>query len=558
MAPNKAIEPTTVDGEPHEEAQQPTAPKDLRFWLIILALLLATFLAALDLTAISTALPTISAALHSREYAWIGNAYSVTSAAFVPWAGGLAHVFGRRVIMLGALAWFFVGSALCGAAQNMDMMLAGRAFQGVGAGAILTLTEIVLADLVPLSERGAYQGAFGAVWALASATGPPIGGALASSYWPALFYINLPLTAIVAVIVGLFLKLKTPEGTYSEKLGRMDWLGNLVFIPSITLLIIALCWGGQEYSWSSAHVLAPMIIGVLGLVAWFFLEKNYVEHPTVPFATLGNWTTGIGYMTTLIHGISALCLFYFWPVYFQSVKGATPVRSAVDFFSVAFITAPFAMVAGASIGALQMYKPQNVIAWILMTAGPGILSLVTADSPTKAWAPLPIPWAIGVGLLYAATVFPVLAPLPPALAGKALAFLVFLRSFGNILGITVGSVVLNNELAKRAPKDWVASLPGGLPSAFSAIPTIKHLPQPLQDEVRQAFARSIRIIWFVVIPFGGVGLILSLFMRSIKLQTQTDENWGVRERRQSNDPEKTVELSPSEPSGSGERAQQRG
>lgn len=178
-----------------------------------------------------------------------------------------------------------------------------------------------------------------------SSSGPPIGGALASSYWPALFYINLPLTAIVAVIVGLFLKLKTPEGTYREKLGRMDWIGNLTFIPSITyargtslpyilrslppqsgvpsdereltsvllslsLLIIALCWGGQEYSWSSAHVLAPLIIGVFGLAAWFFLEKNYVEHPTVPFATLGNWTTVIGYLTTLIHGISALCLFY--------------------------------------------------------------------------------------------------------------------------------------------------------------------------------------------------------------------------------------------------------
>jgi len=130
-----------------------SAPKDIRFWLIIMGLLVATFLSALDLTAISTALPTIAHALKSEDFTWIGNAYSITATSVIPWSGGLAHVFGRRPILLGGLISFAVGSALCGAANNMNTMLAGRAFQGVGSGVILSLVEIILADLVPLSER---------------------------------------------------------------------------------------------------------------------------------------------------------------------------------------------------------------------------------------------------------------------------------------------------------------------------------------------------------------------------------------------------------------------
>ncbi|KIM79120.1 hypothetical protein PILCRDRAFT_823692 [Piloderma croceum F 1598] len=508
-----------------------TPPKDIRFWLIIMSLLVATFLSALDLTAISTALPTIAHALKSEDFTWIGNAYSITATAFIPWSGGLANVFGRRPILLGGLIFFAVGSAMCGAAINMETMLAGRAFQGVGSGVILSLVEIVLADVVSLSERGSFQGAFGAVWALASASGPLIGGAFAASNYRWLFYMNLPLTAIVIVIVALFMNLKTPPGTVREKLGRMDWVGNMIFIPSITVFIMGLVWGGQQFSWKSAHVLATLIIGGVGLVVWYFVEKYYCEYPTVPFKLLMNRTTLIGYFNTFVHGILALTVFFYWPVYFQAVKGASPVKSAVDFFSVAFIVAPFAMVAGGSISATQIYKPQNIIAWILLTVGPGLMSIVRESSPKQAWVPLPIPFSIGIGLLYAATVFPVLAPLPPSLAGQALAFLVFVRNFGNILGITIGSTVLTNELGKKLPAEFLAQVPGGVAGAYSAIPLIAHLSEPLRTQVRTAFADSIRVIWLVMIPFGGVGLIAALGMKALKLETVTDEQWGMVQKK---------------------------
>ena len=124
----------------------------------------------------------------------------------------------------------------------------------VGAGGILSLTEIVLADLVPLSERGSYQGAFGAIWSLASALGPVIGGAFATKNWRGLFWMNLPLTAIVFAIVAAFVDLPIPEGSFKSKIARMDFFGNAVFIPSITLFVVGLTYGGNTYPWTDVHV----------------------------------------------------------------------------------------------------------------------------------------------------------------------------------------------------------------------------------------------------------------------------------------------------------------
>lgn len=161
--------------------------------------------------------------LHSPDFAWVANSYSITSTAIVPWAGGLSDSFGRRRIMLVGLVSFFIGSALCGAAKSMAVMITGRSFQGLGSGVILVLVEIILADLVALKDRGIYASLFGAVWSISSAIGPVIGGSLAQSNWRWLFYLNLPIVAIVVLVVVIFLNLKKPEGDLRDKLGKMDW-----------------------------------------------------------------------------------------------------------------------------------------------------------------------------------------------------------------------------------------------------------------------------------------------------------------------------------------------
>ncbi|KAG8918932.1 hypothetical protein FRC01_001574 [Tulasnella sp. 417] len=184
---------TTLNGDKTIELERPPPPpqppteKGLRFWLVIVAMMVTTFLSAIDLTSVSTALPTIVQDLNGSEFAWVGSAFALGSTAILPLVGGLAQIFGRRPVVIGSIAFFALGSGLCGGAKNMDMLIAGRAIQGVGGGGILAMAEIVVADLVPLSERGNYMGIFGAVWAVASAIGPPVGGAFSQSNWRWLF-----------------------------------------------------------------------------------------------------------------------------------------------------------------------------------------------------------------------------------------------------------------------------------------------------------------------------------------------------------------------------------
>ncbi|KIO16030.1 hypothetical protein M407DRAFT_234031 [Tulasnella calospora MUT 4182] len=192
-ASGTATPDATLNGERTNEWErpppppQPPAAKGLRFWLVIVAMMVTTFLSAIDLTSVSTALPTIVQDLNGSEFAWVGSAFALGSTAMLPLVGGLAQIFGRRPVVLGSIAFFALGSGLCGGAKGMNMLIAGRAIQGVGGGGILAMAEIIVADLVPLSERGNYMGIFGAVWAVASAIGPPIGGAFSQSNWRWLF-----------------------------------------------------------------------------------------------------------------------------------------------------------------------------------------------------------------------------------------------------------------------------------------------------------------------------------------------------------------------------------
>ncbi|KIO20594.1 hypothetical protein M407DRAFT_29799 [Tulasnella calospora MUT 4182] len=274
------VEPTLCGDQAAQPDQVPPASSipalgGLQFWLIFIALMVTMFLSAVDLTSVSTALPTIVKDLGGTDFAWVGSAFALGSTAILP---GFAQIFGRRPIVLGSILFFGLGSGLCGGARNMDMLIAGRTIQGIGGGGILAMVEIVVADLVPLRQRGTYMGSIGAVWAIASAVGPPVGGAFSQRNWRWLFYMNLPLAAAALLLVWCFLHLKVPQDDLRSKMRRMDWIGNLLVIAGTTLSVIALTWAGAKHPWSSYQVLVPLIRqGVKG-VAEKEAASNHSRH----------------------------------------------------------------------------------------------------------------------------------------------------------------------------------------------------------------------------------------------------------------------------------------
>lgn len=352
--PEKSAQLATVgDVSNNMTVNSVSTSKGLQFWLVFTSIAVASFLAALDTSIISTALPTISAALRSEEsYVWIIDAYLLTSTASIPIFAQAANIYGRRNLTIGSVVLFALGSGLSGGATNMTMMLLGRAVQGIGGGGISTMSEIVVCDLVSVRERGLYAGIIGGVWAIATVVAPIIGGAFAQNVsWRWIFYINLPLSGVVLVFLVLYLRMRRPPaGSLGDQLTRIDWVGGLLMVLSVTAIVLSLSWAGTTHPWSDWQTILPLTLGLVGLLAFFVWQAcPWVKEPMMALRLFANRTSSTVMLITFIHSMLLFWVCYFLPVYFQAVLGASPSRSAVMLFPIATTTAPAGITAGALI-----------------------------------------------------------------------------------------------------------------------------------------------------------------------------------------------------------------
>lgn len=515
---------------PSNDEKEARPPRGLKFWLVIVAICVSVFLSALEYTSVSTALPTIIHDLHGEDFIWVASAYALAATALLPMTGGMADVFGRRNSMLLVLALFALGSALCGAAQNMNWLIAARTIQGAGGGGIQSVTSIIMADLVPLNERAIFLAILGLTWAIACAIGPSVGGALAKSgQWRWLFYLNLPINGLAAVLVIAFLHLKTPRGSFKEKIGRLDWMGNFLIIAASSSTVIGLTWGGVQFPWSSANVLVPLIIGLVGMAGFLVYEATLAREPLVPIALIANRTSLSGYIQTFLAPIIVIAVIYYLPTYYQACKLATPLHAGVELLAVSMVIAPIVIISGISITKLKVYRPQLWAGWAFLMIAMGIMSTLKADSSLGRAIGFPALVGIGAGLLYQATYYPVLAPLPIAKNARAMAFFAFCRIFAGVWGVTIGIAVLQTQLTNRLPADFLTKFPQGVAISYSIIPIIPTLEEPLRTQVQVAFADSIAVIWKVMTGIAGLGMLASLAMKGLPLHTQVDERWGLEE-----------------------------
>jgi len=253
----------------------------------------------------------------------------------------------------------------------------------------------------------------------------------------------------------------------------------------------------------------------------------------VPRKLLAARTSFSGFLQSLVQFILMICLLYYMPVYFQACLDASPIASGVDLFGLAFSVAPSALLVGLSIAISHQYRPQIWVAWSLVIIGTGLFSTLRAGSSRATAIGFQIIPGLGVGMLTAALFFPILAPLPVEYNAQAVALLIFIRNFANILGVTLGGTVLQNELQKRLPPAFVSEFPQGAPIAYSIIPLIRTLPDPLKSEIQVAFGESLSVLWQVLIGVSSIGLCLSLLMKRLPLHTDIDKKWGMEKTEDS-------------------------
>ncbi|CAE7202609.1 hypothetical protein P3342_010893 [Pyrenophora teres f. teres] len=525
-ADGTGVAPAAPAAQDHE---RPPRTK-LQIFLIMLSLAIAVLLVALDITIVTTALPTISQEFNSASgYTWIGSAYLIAQSAATPIWGKVSDIFGRKPILLLTNVIFFVGSLLAGVAVNMNMLIAARVIQGIGGGGLITLVNITISDIFSVRDRGAYFGIIGGVWALASSLGPVVGGAFTQKVsWRWCFYINLPIDGIAFFILLFFLDVKTPKTPLREGLKAVDWLGSFTMTGGVVMLLLGLEFGGITHPWDSATVLCLIIFGAVVIGIFFVIEWRVAPYPLMPLSLFSKRSNLAALATCFFHAFVFISGNYFLPLYFQGVLGATPILSGVYLLPSAVALSVMSAATGVIIKKTGQYLPLIWFGMFMMTLGFGLYINFNVNT---SWAKIiifQIITGIGVGQNFQSPLIALQSNIPKRDIATATATFGFVRNLGSAISVVVGGVVFNNEIRTKQ-SELAAALGTQTASMFSGgsaganVRVIQSLPEAQRAVARKAFADSLSKMWILYVAFAAVGLCVSLLVSRNLLDKQHEE-----------------------------------
>ncbi|KAH8900414.1 MFS general substrate transporter [Thozetella sp. PMI_491] len=529
-----------MENEDSTSTPLPEAPakKGWRFWAIFFAICVTTMLAAVESTVTSTALPSIVHELEANElYVWFVNAYFLASTASLPLIGQFCDIFGRRWMMIGVVALFALGSGISGGATSSAMLIGGRAVQGVGGGGINLLIEVVVSDLVPLRERGTIMGIIFAIFALGTSIGPFVGGAIVQrSSWRWVFYINLPISGVALVLHFLFLRVNyNKEATALERLRMIDYGGNFILTGSVVSVLLALSWGGALYAWSSYQIIVPLVLGILGLGLFHWYETMpWVKAPALPERVFKRRTPAAALLIAFVGNVLLFWVIYFLPIFFQAVLGMSPMIAGVALLPTSLFIVLVAAVAGGVVTKTGRYRPLHIGCFCISSLGLGLYSRFNTDTSTAEWVLVQLVASLGLGMLMSTTLPAVQADLPESDMAAATAAFAFMRAYGAIWGVSIPAAIFNAKFATEAWRIGDPSveqaLAGGRAYEFAAADFILSFPETSRGAVRDVYARSLSLTWYVSIGFAVLGLLLAFMEKEIVLRTTLDTKFGLEQR----------------------------
>ena len=303
----------------------PTTLEPKSFRLAFAGLLLAMLLGSLDQTIVSTALPTVVRDLGGLDQlSWVVTAYLLGATVSMPLWGRASDVYGRKRLFIAAILVFLAGSALSGLAGTLGQLIAFRALQGLGAGGLMTLAMALVAEIVPPRERGRYQGYIQMIFVAASVAGPLLGGLFTDhASWRWIFYVNLPIGAVVLVLVAVALDVPARRGE-----ARVDYLGAALLAGALTCLLLFTTWGGQEYAWDSAEIVG-LAIGAVALFGAWVVQQRRAAEPILPLRLFSSPVFTIVSAALFCATLSLFAVIVFMPVFFQVVTGASATASGL-------------------------------------------------------------------------------------------------------------------------------------------------------------------------------------------------------------------------------------
>lgn len=486
-------------------------------------LLLALFVAMLSSTVVTNALPRIVADLRGSQtgYTWVVVATLLAMTSTTPVWGKLADLYDKKKLVQAALVVYVAGSVLASVATSMGMLIGARVVQGLGVGGLTALVQVVIATIVPPRERGRYSGYLGAVFALATVSGPLIGGVIVDSAlgWRGCFFVSLPIA--VAALVLLQRTLHLPSARRDD--AHVDVLGATLLMGGVSLLLVWVSLAGNQFAWVSGWTALLVLAGLAVLAAAVWVEGRVAAEPIIPLPLFRDRTIALATLASVFVGIALFGATVYLSQYFQTARGMTPTRAGLMSIALVGGLLVSSIVSGRIITATGRWKRFLVGGMVLVVAGLALLGTIDETTPLAVVAAFMALLGLGLGATQQNLVLAVQNNVPLSQLGAASSVVAFFRSLGGSIGVAALGALLSNRVAARATDGLTAI--GVTPDAHQSheIPDLAALPAPVRGVFEHAFGASFGELFLVAAPFAALALVCVVFIKEVPLRTTNED-----------------------------------
>ncbi|WP_225801674.1 MDR family MFS transporter [Streptomyces sp. NK15101] len=544
---------TTSDAAPAPTAAtEPPVLDSRRRNIVFGTIMLGVLLAALDQTIVGTALPTIVSDLGGAAHmSWVVTSYLLAETVATVLVGKFGDLFGRKVIFQISAVVFITGSFLCGLATNMTLLIVWRGLQGIGAGGLMVTSMALIADVIPLRDRGKYQGAIGAVFGVSTVVGPLLGGLFTDHLsWRWAFYVNVPIAILVVIAAA-----RSIPSVRSASRPVIDYAGIAFVAVGSSALILATSWGGNEYAWGSGVIIGLFAGGLVALGLFCWIETRAVQ-PMLPMRLFRNPVFTVCSVLSFVVGFAMLGAMTFLPTYLQYVDGESATMSGIRTLPMVVGLLIASIFSGNVVSKSGRYRVFPIVGCLVMGIGLFLLSLMGPDTGTWLESLYMFVLGTGIGLCMQVLTIAVQNTVDYSDLGTATSGVTFFRTLGSSFGTAVFGTIYANSLRPNLTSGVVEagtvarSLgvdPAGIAQAAQSPAGLHALPDRIAEPIVRAYADTLQTVFLWTVPVAAVGFVVALFLKQVELRDSArsaapDMGEGFGSPTMSGDSEKLLEL----------------